>query len=291
MHSPADARTRSGGDSRRDAYDSANSHRAQLTYIQGELTRYTADIVHDDLRRAVQRWLVRVDEHAGGVSNARDAVTQRLGELKRGHQMYRPAGAASAAAEFPDDCKGCPHYDDACPVLTDDLEISRRERIMREADDDEELRRGLREYAMDHNCHVILEELSAWRETLGPLLAEGRILLFAVEGHLLHGDSDERTAEWLARTAEVRNGASRDGQSASTTGVAEPTAPTGDGDASDTQPDPGETAADPSDADTPATTADETAVDGDGGGDGDGDGDGDATPDDAAHATTTTEGA
>lgn len=163
--------------------------RQSLSYIRQEILEYRPDIVDDDLRAWVTRFLT--DSTDLPPSSAREHLSQTLHEINESHAMYREPGMTNAEDAFPDSCKGCEHYGTRCPVLTENRTIKHRKRIFRETSDPTELRRRLREYAIDHGCHVIKHAIDELTEEHEPMLAEGQTLLMLVEETLHYGDEHD----------------------------------------------------------------------------------------------------
>lgn len=166
--------------------ESLSRSRQNLTYVRQELLEYRPDIVDDDLRAWVTRFLM--DSTDLPPSSAREHISQTLHEINERHAMFREPGMTNAEDAFPDRCKDCQHYGSRCPVLTENRTIKRRKRIFRETSDPSELRRRLREYSIDHGCHVIKDAIDELTEEHEPMLAEGQLLLMLVEETLYYGD-------------------------------------------------------------------------------------------------------
>lgn len=170
--------------------------RQNLEYIRQELIEYRPDITDSELRAKVTRFLADATDLPP--ASAREYIASELHEIRSHNPMYRETGMTDPTEAFPDSCKGCDHYGVRCPVLTQTAEIDRRERIFRETDDPKELRRKLREYAIDNDCHVIKNALDEIEQDHEPLVAEGMVLLMLVEETLHFGDHDESVIRMLS---------------------------------------------------------------------------------------------
>lgn len=178
--------------------DGTEQDQADLRYIRSELMRYRPDIPgsHSHLRKAVSAWLNQsTGVDAGSLETM---VSSTLADLQSDNAMARQPTQTDGAASFPDRCQGCPHYGVACPVTTRNSQIERRERIPEQAADGNELYRLYQEYAIDNDCHVLMEELQQFEDGTGPLLEAGQKLLMATEDLMLFDDGDDTAARVVA---------------------------------------------------------------------------------------------
>lgn len=175
--------------------DPETEARDSIEIIKKELVRYHGDIIDDGLRHRVQQWLLEANEVPGG--NLESYVTGRLSELRSENAMYHQRQHDDGTEAFPEACKECPHYGSRCPVLTDNTQINRRKRLIRNADSPDDLRHELREYAIDNECVVLLDVLERLSDHHEPLLRRGIMLLAAVEESMVF-DGDERVARLKA---------------------------------------------------------------------------------------------
>lgn len=180
--------------------ESLSRSRQNLSYVRQELIEYRPDIVDDTLRERITEWLAAGTDRTP--ASAQEHLSQTLHSIRDDNAMYRETGMTNAEDAFPDRCRGCPHYGTRCPVLTKTSAIKHRERIFQETDDPAERRRKLREYAIEHNCHVIKEAIDELAEDHEPLLAEGQLLLMLVEEELLHNETDEELIRKLTNKVE-----------------------------------------------------------------------------------------
>lgn len=173
-----------------------SENRERLARVRRELLEYRPDVLDDDLRAAVTAWLLRAADVPA--ADTEDYITTTLMRLRQGNAMYEQSHHAEGREAFPEKCEGCPHYGVRCPVITDNDQIQRRERIMRAADSAKALRREMKEYAIDNECHVLLNVIADLSASVEPLLESGRKLLMAVEEEMLFDDSDEEVQRILA---------------------------------------------------------------------------------------------
>lgn len=193
--------------------ESMSRSRQSLDYVRQELLEYRPDIVDAELRSQVTEFLMESADLPP--ATAREHIAQELHDIRSEHAMRRETGMTDPEQAFPDRCRGCPHYGVRCPVLTETRAIDRRKRIFRETDSPIELRRRLREYAIDYDCGVIKDAIDDLVEDHQPLLVEGHTLLMLVEETLFFGDSSEETERKLAGKIEQMR-AQRRGEAANT---------------------------------------------------------------------------
>lgn len=163
---------------------SSNSEQSeQLDSIKRKLLDYRQDLhAYPLLRAVVTWWLLRAQDVPA--SSAAEAVEKRLHDVRAGNQMY------NGPEEFPDTCKRgpngseCPHYGTACPVITDLSQQRRLEEIL-SIDNPDDLRRSLRTFARDNECHVLLDVLDSVSREYGPLLTDGLIITILCQERLL----------------------------------------------------------------------------------------------------------
>ncbi|ELZ96583.1 hypothetical protein [Haloferax sulfurifontis] len=190
--------TNVGSPNSRPDHEQHKRQQQRLSHIEEELLDMRPDIHDEDLRRAISKWLLIATRARAG--DAEEHVSSLLAEIRRNNPMYRTREYDSGDACFPDRCKDCEHYGVACPVVTDNDQIDRRERIMETADSQSELRRRLRDYAIDNGCVVLQEELTDISETVQPLVEHGQLLLMAAQDVVFFQDESEAVAR--ARAAK-----------------------------------------------------------------------------------------
>lgn len=174
--------------------------RQSLAYVRQELMEYRPDLTDADLRSRVTKFLMAPGDLPP--ASAKEHISQELHDIKEDNAMYREIGMTNPENAFPDRCKGCSHYGERCPVLTETRAIKHRKRIFEQTNDPTELRRRLREYAIDHNCHVIKDAIDDLVEEHEPLLVEGQLLLMLVEEELHFGDTNEDLIRTLTNRVE-----------------------------------------------------------------------------------------
>lgn len=173
-----------------------STKRQRLEYLKRKLTSIRQDLSQSpDLRALVTWWLGRAEDIPAGTT--RELLGSRLAEIERGNQMY------NGSDQFPEDCEGCPHYGIACPVLTDNAEIQRREQMLDTIDDPDALKMQLRTYALDNHCHVLEDVMDSLDQDYGPLLRDGQTLLFLAQEYLYYPNDNARVMEAMSSTEAV----------------------------------------------------------------------------------------
>lgn len=173
-----------------------SSRRQFLGYIREELTKYRPDIHDDDLREAVNEYLLKVSEVPS--ATAREYISTELTELRRDNDMKMGPGVRDPSEVFPEECSDCEHYGTVCPVINDRAQVNRRKEIMENTADPDKLRYLLREYATDNSCEVLIDRLEYITEDYGPLVHEGQLLLMRVEDLLLWDDESDAVKRAMA---------------------------------------------------------------------------------------------
>jgi hypothetical protein len=224
--------------------EAMSRQRQSLDYVRQELLEYRPDIVDDSLRARVTVFLSESADRPPG--SAREYISRELHDIREDNAMRRRTGVTNAESEFPDRCKGCDHYGVRCPVMTKTSEMDRLDRIFRETNDPDELRRTLRTYAIDNGCHIIKDAIDEIVEKHEPLAAEGQLLLMLVEETLHYGSTEEQVARMLTNRIQQIRQQRLDDTPDDTTGLLEGFASETDGeDGHDVSPDaPDEAVAD-----------------------------------------------
>ena len=196
----------SGPEQSQPEHEQHAQNRQQLSFIQRELIEFRPDIVDGGLREAVTEWLLDVQD--ARAQDPQEHISSTLSDIRRQYPMFRTRKHRDGTEAFPDACEDCEHYGIACPVLTDNDQIQRRERIMDNSETANELRRRLRDYAIDNGCLVMQEALSEVSESHEPLLKRGQLLLMAVEERVLFDNESEAIARAIAgdKTLDTADG-------------------------------------------------------------------------------------
>jgi hypothetical protein len=151
--------------------------RSELAELRSEL-RQKHDWVKDDKQLWVEIsvWLQAASKQPDGSVTA--LVQRRLQELtsKPEHKMFPHSDVDEPEDAFPEDCEGCPHYGVQCPMTARKTSADKLERIIEEAEDDDELQSRLYAFANRQNCHVIPDLLDERAKTYRKLLSWGEEL-------------------------------------------------------------------------------------------------------------------
>lgn len=185
-----------------------SSRRQFLGYLQQELTKYRPDIHDDELREAVNEFLIKASDVP--MATAREFISSELAELRKENDMMMGPDNRDPSEVFPEECQGCEHYGINCPIMTERAQVKRRKSIMQETQDPDRLRYLLRQYAIDNSCDVLLDRLEQISQNYGPLVREGQLLLIRVEDHLLWDDESEAVERAMASEEALADAVDRD---------------------------------------------------------------------------------
>ncbi|USZ73788.1 hypothetical protein [Natronosalvus halobius] len=141
-----------------------------------------------ELHAEIDAWLTESVTLPDG--NVGSAVKSRLRSLKKKHKMRNHRGVDNGEAAFPEDCEQCPHYGVACPMLKRHSVTKTLERIIKTAETDDDLVDQLSDLAIEHDCHVVLEELDAYQDSYGEFLKRGYELHSRAQAVLAGEDPD-----------------------------------------------------------------------------------------------------
>lgn len=163
----------------------------------------------DDLWARISEWLV--ESYNTPVGSLRTKVRTRLADLQENpqHKLYDHPEVDRGEDAFPAACEGCPHYGVQCPVLARRTSKQTLARIFEEAADDDELQQRLAEYAADHHCQVIQQELEEWQTGYAQFLARGEQLRIELNADIAGIDLDDVQPD-LARTRTQTHAAGDD---------------------------------------------------------------------------------
>jgi hypothetical protein len=101
------------------------------------------------------------------------------------YTMYNSSGVDTGTEAFPDECKECPHYGSACPVLVGPVEPEFRERKLADASTEAEQRQVFERQAVDTGCVRIPEFLEEWDNDYAEFVHRGEDLLHEAEEDIL----------------------------------------------------------------------------------------------------------
>lgn len=211
--------------------DDATQDEQTLRFMRDELTRYRADIPKEypELRKAISEWLdlaygvatgdldkvvsselndIRMVERQDLDTEGTDAADGSLDDDPAGdafttYPMYDARGVEDPEDAFPDDCEGCPHYGDMCPVVNHPVQKNRLDRILAGGDEKDDRVHELRQLAMDNQCHVIKDVLDRYESDLGPMLHAGVNLLMAAQDVVSYNDTEEQIRKHVERARKA----------------------------------------------------------------------------------------
>lgn len=162
-----------------------------------DVVEYVSD---PELQEEILDWMEEADEVPA--STLLDHVEGVLAEFVQ-YPMYRKHGDGSD--DFPDNCQGCEHYREACPLFTQRRKRKKRERLQDElvGATEDEVKQKLRQLAGRVDCHVITDEIETWETEFSKLLSRGQDLRRQTI-HLLRPKDDVEAA--TGQLAEAGDG-------------------------------------------------------------------------------------
>ena len=170
----------------------SHATRTELSELRRELRRKQDWVKDDDqLWMEISVWLQASAKQPAGSVGA--LVRRRLQELtkKTEHKMYAHRGVDEPEEAFPDECKGCPHYSVQCPMTARKTTADKLKRLIRTAEDDDELETWLLEFANRHDCHVIPDALNERSRKYRKLLSKGEELRRRLNAHTSDTNLDD----------------------------------------------------------------------------------------------------
>jgi len=188
---------------------SAGRHES-VRWLSDQLRDYLLYIEETKLRRAIRDWLRRTDDLPSG--DLKDHIEDRIAQIPQRARPEESAVPASRYAmrrkegrgdtEFPDACRGCPHYGTSCPVFTNPTEEDHRQMIQRDAEDEPvaTVKRRYRQYANHNECHRIEGIIRDYEDQYADHVDEGWQLFSQADERLDIGRTTE-SAE-VAETME-----------------------------------------------------------------------------------------
>lgn len=169
------------------------------------LYEHLADVVtlvpDADLQDDVMDWLDEAGE-APSASLA-DHIQQTLVEFETRFAMYRTGSGGDE--DFPDECAGCEHHPDACPIFTKRTWETELERLEEElvGAGESEVKQRYRRFAGRVGCHVIPERIDEWETNHRDVLEEGRDLRRETIHLIRPKDESERAADAAAEELDA----------------------------------------------------------------------------------------
>jgi len=154
--------------------DSTDQQRTELTDLRRKLANkyeYVREEGEVELYEEIDVFLQETASLHDGSVAARIKSTIR--ELKRGNKMRDHRGVEDPEDAFPDDCEECPHYGVVCPIVKRYSVTKTIERILDQAESDEELLDKLTDIAIENDCDQLLDELEACQDSYADRLEEG----------------------------------------------------------------------------------------------------------------------
>lgn len=176
----------------------------ELAEIRRDLREMRWYVDSEGLRDRASDWIEQSHEKSDA-NTAEEYVERKLNELLAQNPMYHAPGIARGEDAFPDRCSDCRHYGSACPVLTDRTEVQWRERLLDQAETEQESRRVYQNQAIDVSCNVIPQLLERWDNEHSEFIQRGQQLVREIE-EILHGDAGDELEDVGADVAVTDGG-------------------------------------------------------------------------------------
>ena len=170
--------------------DSADDRRdmdQNLSWLRNTLRTRVTHLRDEDLKHRTVTWIQRsLSLPAGDVA---DYIEAELADLESEFKMHDHDGVDAAEDAFPDDCEGCPHYGGGCPVVTQRVPSDELDRLASEAETELAFKRGVRQLANLHECHLLPQWITEWETRHKGLIKEGWELYSEIEVDVTEMDS------------------------------------------------------------------------------------------------------
>lgn len=176
--------------------DSNDQQQTELTELRRKLANkyeYVREEGEIELYDEIDEFLRETASLHDGSIAARIKSTIR--ELKRGNKMRDHRRVDDPEDAFPDDCEDCPHYGVQCPIVKRYSVTKTIERILDQAESDEEVLEKMTDIAIENDCDVLLDELEDCQGSYADRLEEGYELnsraTVVLSSQSVAGDVDE----------------------------------------------------------------------------------------------------
>jgi hypothetical protein len=163
------ASTSTSGD--RDPNDQQQTELTELRRKLANKYEYVREEGELELYEEIDEFLRETASLHDGSIAARIKSTIR--ELKRGNKMRDHRGVEDPEDAFPDECEECPHYGVQCPIVKRYSVTKTIERVLEQAESDDEVLEQMTDIAIENDCHQLLDELEACEDSYSDRLEEG----------------------------------------------------------------------------------------------------------------------
>lgn len=179
--------------------EAARRRTRHIDHIYRYLENVVEYVADAELQDEILDWMEEADDVPA--STLLDHVEGVLAGFVE-YPMYRKNGDGSD--DFPENCKGCDHYREACPLFTQRRKQYQRERLQDElvGASEDEVKQKLRQLAGRVGCHVITEEIETWGTEFSELLTEGQRLRRETLHLLRPKDDVDAATEQLAEAGD-----------------------------------------------------------------------------------------
>lgn len=185
-----------------------SGHEDSIDHLKEEFRLAVGYLSSDpELQRDVTTWLQRADQLPA--TTLLEYIERELSDLRRRDDPTDGDGDTAAesvaqydmrrsgedgAEEFPDACKGCPHYGTRCPVFSSPTEADRRNQFQRTLVDASSARvkQRYRTFATENECHRIPAFIRDYETRFEDLTDDGWELLKRVNKSVNVGFTDEQ---------------------------------------------------------------------------------------------------
>ena len=158
-----------------------------LSWLRDTLRTRVPHLRDDALKQRTVEWIQRsLSLPAGDVA---DYIEAELADLESEFKMHDNDSVDDAEDAFPDACEGCPHYGGGCPVVTQRAPSDELDRLASEAETELTFKRGVRQLANLHECHLLPEWITDWETRHEGLIKEGWNLYGEIEVDVTEMDS------------------------------------------------------------------------------------------------------
>jgi hypothetical protein len=186
-----DTSTSTSGD--RDANDQRQTELTELRRKLANKYEYVREEGEIELYEDIDEFLQATASLHDGSIAAR--IKSKIRELKRGNKMRDHRGVEDPEDAFPDDCEECDHYGVQCPIVKRYSVTKTIERVLEEAESDEEVLEKITDIAIENDCDVLLDELEDCQDSYADRLEEGYKLnsraTVVLSSQSVAGDVDE----------------------------------------------------------------------------------------------------
>jgi hypothetical protein len=163
--------------------------KSEIQLLRERLLRMEPDIDDESLSKKILAWLYATS-NTGHQGSLESHVRGELGALTRDtdHKMYPHTDVDKPEDAFPNECEGCPHYGEVCPIIAEDRGRKHLARLYDAAESDDDLAAQLFDAANEYDCHVLHDVVRSRRDRISTQKAKGFELYSEVQTYLKDWD-------------------------------------------------------------------------------------------------------